>query len=119
MPGTKLNFSQPIELRFNEMISGVRADVGIALYGDDLDVLHEKAGEMAEVLKSVDGAADVKARPIRGLPYLRVLVDRERIARYGIDVKDVLDAVRAMGGFTVGQVVVDQRRFDLQVRYDA
>ena len=119
MPGTKLNFSQPIELRFNEMISGVRADVGIALFGDDLDVLHEKAGEMAGVLKTVEGAADIKARPIRGLPYLRVLVDREQIARYGIDVKDVLDAVRAMGGYTVGQVVVDQRRFDLQVRYDA
>ncbi|MEW4568984.1 CusA/CzcA family heavy metal efflux RND transporter [Tautonia sp. JC769] len=118
MPGTKLNFSQPIELRFNELISGVRADVGIALFGDDLDELSRKAAEMVEVLKTVDGAADVKAQPIRGLPYLRVLVDRDQVARYGINVEDVLDAVRAMGGYTVGQVVVDQRRFDLQVRYE-
>jgi cobalt-zinc-cadmium resistance protein CzcA len=119
MPGTKLNFSQPIELRFNELISGVRADVGIALFGDDLDVLSRKAAEMVEVLRSIDGAADVKAQPIRGLPYLRVIVDREQIARYGINVEDVLNAVRAMGGDTVGQVVIDQRRFDLQVRYEA
>jgi cobalt-zinc-cadmium resistance protein CzcA len=118
LPGTTLNFSQPIELRFNELISGVRADVGIALFGDDLQTLDRKADEMVAILKTVRGAADVKAQPILGLPYLRVLVDRDRIARYGIDVKEVLDSVRAMGGVTVGQVVVDQRRFDLQVRYE-
>ena len=117
MPGAQLNFSQPIEVRFNEMISGVRADLGVALFGDDLDVLAEKAEAIAASLRQVRGARDVKVQPIKGLPYLRVIVDRERIARYGINASDVLDAVRALGGATVGQVVVGQRRFDLQVRY--
>ena len=117
IPGAKLNFSQPIEVRFNEMISGVRADLGIALFGDDLDVLDEEAQAIAESLRKVAGAQDVKVQPIKGLPYLRVIVDRARIARYGINAARVLDAVRALGGATVGQVVVDQRRFALQVRY--
>ena len=117
MPGTQLNFSQPIEVRFNEMISGVRADLGVALFGDDLDVLAEKADRIAEALRGVEGARDVKVQAIKGLPYLRIIVDRDRIARYGINAADVLDAVRALGGATVGQVVVGQRRFDLQVRY--
>ena len=117
MPGTQLNFSQPIEVRFNEMISGVRADLGVALFGEDLDVLAAKADRIAEALRGVEGARDVKVQPIKGLPYLRVIVDRDRIARYGINAADVLDAVRALGGATVGQVVVGQRRFDLQVRY--
>ena len=116
-PGAELNFSQPIEVRFNEMISGVRADLGIALFGDDLNVLNEKAQAIAQSLRKVPGAQDVKIQPIKGLPYLRVIVDRARIARYGINAASVLDAVRALGGATVGQVVVNQRRFALQVRY--
>lgn len=119
MPGTRLNFTQPIELRFNEMISGVRGDLGIALYGPDLGVLERKGHEIAEVLRTVRGAADVKMQPIAGLPYLRVIVDRDKIARYGINVSEVLDAVQAIGGATVGQVVVDQRRFAMQARYRA
>lgn len=117
VPGAGLNFSQPIEVRFNEMISGVRADLGIALFGDDLNVLDEKAHAIAESMRTVQGAEDVKVQPIKGLPYLRVIVDRARIARYGINTARVLDAVRALGGATVGQVVVDERRFALQVRY--
>ncbi len=116
-PGAELNFSQPIEVRFNEMISGVRADLGIALFGDDLNMLNKKALAIADSLRKVPGAQDVKIQPIKGLPYLRVIVDRARIARYGINAASVLDAVRALGGATVGQVVVNQRRFDLQVRY--
>jgi cobalt-zinc-cadmium resistance protein CzcA len=117
IPGSELNFTQPIENRFNEMISGVRADLGITLYGDDLKVLDEKAHAIAASLRKVKGTKDIAVRPILGLPYLRVIVDRERIARYGINAARVLDAVQALGGVTVGQVVVNQRRFALQVRY--
>ncbi|HTU23432.1 MAG TPA: CusA/CzcA family heavy metal efflux RND transporter [Gemmataceae bacterium] len=117
VPGHELNFSQPIENRFNEMISGVRADLGITLFGDDLNVLDKKSHAIASSLRKVAGAQDITVRPIKGLPYLRVIVDRERIARYGINAAQVLDAVQALGGVTVGQVVVNQRRFALQVRY--
>jgi cobalt-zinc-cadmium resistance protein CzcA len=117
LPGAALSFSQPIETRFNEMLSGVQADLGLALEGDDLGVLQEKSRAIAAVLKSVPGAVDVKAQTIAGLPYLRVVIDRARIARYGIDAADVLDVVAALGGTSVGQVVVDQRRFALQVRF--
>ncbi|HEY7326091.1 MAG TPA: CusA/CzcA family heavy metal efflux RND transporter [Gemmataceae bacterium] len=116
-PGCELNFTQPIENRFNEMISGVRADLGITLFGDDLNVLDEKSHAIADALRKVPGAQDITVRPITGLPYLRVIVDRARIARYGINATRVLDAVQALGGVTIGQVVVNQRRFDLQVRY--
>ena len=117
LPGTLLNFSQPIKLRFDEMLSGVRADLGVAIYGDDLGVLQEKADALADSLRTVEGAEDVKAQVVEGLPYLRVIVDRDRIARYGINAADVLDVVSALGGKVVGQVVVDQRRFALQVRF--
>ncbi len=117
LPGAALNFSQPIETRFNEMLSGVQADIGLALSGDDLDVLQEKGRAIATVLESIPGAFDVKAQRIDGLPYLRVIIDRARIARYGIAAADVLDVVAALGGKEVGQVVVDERRFALQVRF--
>ncbi|MFO0959287.1 MAG: CusA/CzcA family heavy metal efflux RND transporter [Isosphaeraceae bacterium] len=117
LPGTFYAFSQPIELRFNELLSGVRADLGIGIYGDDLKVLQEKADKVAEVLKSIPGSTGVKAQVLGGLPFLRIQVDRDRMARYGIDAADVLDAVTALGGKTVGQVVEGQRRFALQVRF--
>jgi cobalt-zinc-cadmium resistance protein CzcA len=118
LPGTFMNFSQPIEQRFNDLLAGVRSDVGLSLYGDDLDVLQEKADALAEVLRTVPGNADVKAQVLGGLPLLRITIDRDRIARYGINAGDVLDVVSALGGKTVGQVVEGQRRFALQVRYD-
>lgn len=111
------SYSQPIELRFQELISGVRADIGISLYGPDLGVLKEKGDEIARAVSQVPGAADTRAQMIAGLPNLRVRVDREAIARYGINVADVLDAVEAIGGRVVGQVVEGQPRFPLQVRF--
>ena len=116
-PGTFNSFSQPIELRFNELLSGVRADLGIGIYGDDLDLLQEKADAIAAVLRSIPGSTGVKAQALGGLPFLRIEVDRARIARYGIDAADVLDAIAALGGKVVGQVVEGQRRFALQVRF--
>ncbi|HWE34963.1 MAG TPA: CusA/CzcA family heavy metal efflux RND transporter [Isosphaeraceae bacterium] len=117
LPGTYYSFTQPIELRFNELLSGVRSDVGLAVYGDDLDVLQQKVDAMAAVLRSIPGASEVKAQVLGGLPMLRIQVDRDRIARYGINAADVLDVVTALGGKVVGQVVEGQRRFALQVRF--
>jgi cobalt-zinc-cadmium resistance protein CzcA len=117
LPGTIIILSQPIELRFSDMLAGVKGDVGIGLYGDDLEVLQEKASEIAEVLKTVPGAADVKALEVLGLPALRIIIDRDRIARHGINAADVLDVVSALGGHPVGQIVEGQRRFRLQVRF--
>jgi cobalt-zinc-cadmium resistance protein CzcA len=119
IPGTFYSFSQPIELRFNELLSGVRADLGIGIYGDDLDLLQKEADAIAGILRSIPGSTGVKAQALGGLPFLRVEVDRHRIARYGIDAADVLDAVSALGGKVVGQVIEGQRRFALQVRFGA
>jgi len=118
LPGAFFNFSQPIDLRFNEMLAGVRADIGIGVYGDDLEVLQEKVNEIAAAVESTPGAADVRAQVLGGLPFLRVQIDRERISRYGINAADILDVVSALGGKIVGQVITNQRTFDLQVRFE-
>lgn len=116
VPGNSYGFTQPIELRVQELVAGVRSDVGLSLYGDDLDVLKTVGDEIVQVLSQVEGAADVQAQQIAGLPYLRMRVRRDAIARYGINAKDVLDAVSAVGGTVVGEVFEGQRRFPLQVR---
>lgn len=117
VPGQRFSFSQPIEMRMNELISGVRSDVAINIYGEDLAELKKAGDALVRILGAVPGAADVKAEQSAGLPVLRVQVDRDRIARYGINVSDVLDAVAAMGGRSVGEVFEGQRRFALKVRY--
>jgi cobalt-zinc-cadmium resistance protein CzcA len=117
LPGTFLNFTQPIQNRFNDLLAGVRADVGLGVYGDDLAVLQEKADTIAAIFNESPGAADVKAQVLGGLPLMRIIVDRDRIARYSINARDVLNVVTALGGKVVGQVVQGQRRFALQVRF--
>jgi cobalt-zinc-cadmium resistance protein CzcA len=117
IPDTIAIFSQPIELRFSDMLSGVKGDVGIGLYGPDLHVLQEKSEEIAKVLTTVPGSADVKAMEVLGLPTMQIAIDRTRMARYGINASDVLDVIQAVGGKTVGQVVEGQRRFAMQVRF--
>jgi cobalt-zinc-cadmium resistance protein CzcA len=119
VPGVGFSFLQPIEMRFNELIAGVRSDIGIKLFGDDLQTLREKGEEVARVVAGVPGAADVKLEQTAGLPVLRVKVDRDRCARYGISVGDVLDTVEASrAGKIVGIVFEGQRRFSLAVRFD-
>ncbi|OGW93352.1 MAG: cation transporter, partial [Nitrospirae bacterium RIFCSPLOWO2_12_FULL_63_8] len=119
VPGVGFSFTQPIEMRFNELIAGVRSDIGIKLFGDDLDALREKGEEIARVVARVPGAADVKLEQTTGLPVVRVKVDRDRCARYGISVGDVLDTVEASrAGKVVGTVFEGQRRFSLAVRFD-
>jgi len=119
VPGNVFSYSQPIELRMQELIAGVRSDVAVTLFGNDLDVLRQKAEEIVRVVAQVKGAADVKAEQTGGLPYLRVEIRRDQIARYGINARDVLDAVEAIGGREVGTVLEGQKRFALQVRFQA
>ncbi|MCO6042523.1 CusA/CzcA family heavy metal efflux RND transporter [Aeoliella sp. ICT_H6.2] len=116
VPGNAFSFTQPIELRVQELVAGVRSDIGLSLYGDDLDELKRKGDEIVMALNQVPGAADVQAQQVAGLPYLRIIVRRESLARYGINARDVLDAVSTVGGMPIGQVFEGQRRFPLQVR---
>lgn len=117
VPGVGMSFTQPIEMRFNEMIAGVRSDVGLKIFGDDLNVLKNKGDQAAQILRQIRGGQDVRVEQITGLPALRIQVDRRRIARYGINAADVLAAVEAAGaGRVVGTVFEGQRRFPLVVR---
>jgi cobalt-zinc-cadmium resistance protein CzcA len=117
VPGTQFSYSQPIELRVQELIAGVRSDVAITIFGEDLETLEQLGQQVVGVVSRVRGAADVKAEQVAGLPYLRVIIDRDAIARYGINASQVLDTVQAMGGRTVGEVLEGERRFFLQVRF--
>lgn len=117
VPGAIFSYSQPIELRVAELISGVRSDVAVKIYGDDLDLMKQKADEVVRLISQVQGAADVKAEQVIGLPTLRVRIDREAIARYGMNAEDVLEVIEAFGGRAVGTVLEGQQRFTLQVRF--
>jgi len=116
VPGTQFSYSQPIELRVQELIAGVRSDVAITVFGEDLDTLKRLGDDVVRAVSRIPGAADTKAEQVAGLPYLRVVIDRDAIARYGINAREVLDAVEAIGGKTVGEVLEGQRRFFVQVR---
>jgi cobalt-zinc-cadmium resistance protein CzcA len=117
IPGNNYEFTQPIQMRFNELISGVRSDVAVKVYGDDLAVLAETGAAIEAVLRALPGASDVKVEQTTGLPLLTVQLDREALARYGIAVAEVQSLVStALGGTTVGQVFEGDRRFDIVVR---
>jgi cobalt-zinc-cadmium resistance protein CzcA len=116
LPGPRLAMTQPIEMRMNEMLSGVRSDVAAILYGDDFDVLVAKAAEIERVLRSVPGSADVKAEQVTGQPVLQIRVKQDEIARYGIAARTVLDLVEALGSYPAGEVYEGQLRFPLVFR---
>jgi len=117
IPGNNYEFTQPIQMRFNELISGVRADVAVKIFGDDLDVMAETAEEIEKVLAAVPGAADVKTEQTTGLPILGVNIDRARLARYGLNIAEVQEAVEiAMGGKEAGTLFEGDRRFPIVVR---
>ncbi|MDI1265481.1 MAG: CusA/CzcA family heavy metal efflux RND transporter [bacterium] len=115
--GSSYELSQPIQLRFNELISGVRSDVGVKIFGDDLEVLAQVAGQVQTVLQTIEGAADVKTEQVSGLPVLTVKLNRQALSRYGISVGDVQNLVEiAVGGKSAGLVFEGDRRFELVVR---
>ncbi len=117
VPGQNYEISQPIELRFNELISGVRSDVAVKIFGDDLDQLLTTANQIANVIQNIDGAADIKVEQISGLSMLTVDIDRAKIARYGLNISDVQDVVRiALGGEEAGTLYRGDRRFPIVVR---
>jgi cobalt-zinc-cadmium resistance protein CzcA len=117
LPGSNYEFSQPIQLRFNELISGVRSDVAVKLFGDDMEVLDKTATTIAAAMTSIPGASDVKVEQTEGLPVLTVQIDRDKTARYGLNVGDVQETVAtAIGGKEAGTMFQGDRRFDIVVR---
>ena len=93
IPGNNYEFSQPIQLRFNELISGVRSDVAVKIFGDDMDVLNKSAEEVSAMLQKIQGSSEVKVEQTTGLPMLTVNIDRQKAARYGLNVADIQDTV--------------------------
>lgn len=117
LPGNNYEFTQPIQMRFNELISGVRSDLAIKIYGDDFDLMQRTAEKIAMVLQSIPGAADVKIDQTSGLPTLDIKIDREAMGRLGLNIADALEVVSiAMGGGKAGEIFEGDRRFDLIVK---
>ncbi|WP_085630552.1 CusA/CzcA family heavy metal efflux RND transporter [Pseudomonas sp. R16(2017)] len=117
LPGSNYELSQPIQLRFNELISGVRSDVAVKVFGDDMDVLNATAAKIAASMQKVGGASEVKVEQTTGLPVLTINIDRDKAARYGLNVGDVQDTIAvAVGGRQAGTLYEGDRRFDMVVR---
>ncbi len=118
LPGNVYEYTQPIQMRFNELIAGIRADVAVKVFGDDLDVLAGTAERIAEELGRIPGAADVKIEQVTGLPILTVDIDRAAVARYGLHVADVQGVVRtALAGSSAGEIFEGDRRFEVVIRF--
>ena len=119
IPGIGLTFTQPIELKFNELLSGARGDIAVKIFGDDLSVLTTKGNEILKVMSTVNGAEDLSVQQLEGLPQLQIKIDRNKIALYGINVDDVNDVIEtALAGKESGVVFEGDRKFDIIVRYD-
>jgi len=115
-PGVNKVFTQPIEMRMNEMIAGIRSDIGIKIYGDDLETLRQLSDQIQSVLTGISGVGEISGEQITGQPVLQVKVDANAIARYGVPTREVLAMVEAVGGRQVGEIREGQRRFPLAVR---
>ncbi len=119
LPGVNFEFTQPIEMRFNELLTGVREDVSVKLYGEDLDVLATKAQEMAKIISTVKGTADLRVEATKGLPQMTVQYNRAKIAQYGLNIRDLNTIVRsAFSGESAGVIFEGEKRFDLVVRLE-
>lgn len=119
IPNMEIEFTQPIEMRFNELISGTRSDVAVKLFGEDLNVLASKAHEIQNAIKNVEGASDIIIEKTEGLPQMLVQYDRSKIARYGLNIADLNDMIAlSFAGKTVGNVFEGEKRFDMVVRLD-
>nr|WP_293303507.1 CusA/CzcA family heavy metal efflux RND transporter [Allomuricauda sp.] len=120
LPGIEVEFTQPIEMRFNELITGVRADIAIKIFGEDLEILAEKANEVRQLIENVEGASDITVEKVEGLPQMNVTYDRAKVARHGLNIADLNEMV-SMGfaGKVVGSVFEGERQFDLAVRLNS
>ncbi len=117
LPGVSFEFTQPIQLRFNELMTGVKSDVAVKIYGEDLDLLYNKANEAASIIQKIEGAGDVRVEQIVGLPQLVIKYKRDKIARAGLNINDINRVIRtAFAGESAGTVFEGERRFDLVVR---
>ncbi len=117
VPGNNYEFTQPIQMRFNELISGVRSDVAVKVFGDDMEVMNRTAEDISKVLASIEGGEDIKVEQTTGLPILTVNIDRQKIARLGVNVADVQEAVEiGMNGRETGTLFEGDKRFDIVVR---
>lgn len=118
VPGIGLTFTQPIELRFNELLSGARGDIAVKIFGDDLGVLSEKGNEVSRVMSTIEGAEDISVQQLEGLPQLQIKINRDKIALYGINVDDVNDVIStALAGKEAGVIFEGDRKFDIILRY--
>lgn len=119
IPGASVEFTQPIQLRFNELMTGVKTDVAVKIFGEDLDLLFDQANRAASIISKIPGAGDVKVDQIVGLPQLVVTFNREKIAQYGLNIREINSIIRtAFAGQATGLVFEGERRFDLVVRLD-
>ena len=116
LPGMRMIFTQPIEMRVNEMVAGIRADIGVKIFGDDFDQLKKSAAAVQRVLEAIPGSADVVTEQVTGQPILQITVDRDAIARRGIAAREVLTVVEALGTIEVGELQEGERRFPITVR---
>jgi cobalt-zinc-cadmium resistance protein CzcA len=117
LPGNKIGFSQPIQMRFNELIAGVREDLAVKIFGDEFEPMLRAAGQIASILRTVEGATNVKVEQVTGLPVLEIKIDKSEIARRGLSLSDVQDVIGiAIGGRTAGLVFEGDRRFQIIVR---
>ncbi|HLU90759.1 MAG TPA: CusA/CzcA family heavy metal efflux RND transporter, partial [Cyclobacteriaceae bacterium] len=120
VPGVSYEFTQPIEMRFNELISGVREDIAVKLYGEDLQILADKAEEMGRIIATVEGVADMKVEATTGMPQMTIQYERDKLAQYGLNVNDINRTVEtAFAGGKAGSIFEAERRFDLVVRLDS
>ncbi len=119
IPNMEVEFTQPIEMRFNELISGVRSDIAVKIYGEDLTVLNKKANEIKSLISDIEGAADITVEKTAGLPQMNVKFNRSKIARYGLNISDLNDVI-AMGfsGHISGSIFEGEKKFDLVMRLD-
>ncbi len=119
IPGMEVEFTQPIEMRFNELITGVRADVAVKIFGEDLGILADKANEVKELIRNVEGASDISVEKVEGLPQMSVTFNRNKIAKYGLNISDLNRLISmGFGGETVGIVFEGEKRFDMVMRLD-
>lgn len=119
IPGIDYEFTQPIEMRFNELVTGVRADLAIKIFGEDMDILYTKALEVEKAIRKVKGASDISVEKVAGLPQMTVKYDRSKIAKYGLNIADLNRTLTTgFGGFTAGMVFEGEKQFDLVVRFD-